>query len=400
MSDTQKSVDIFDLIYILLRNIKIIFMITIPSMIIVVIISMISLRMPPEKSFMPNTYSPKSLVLLNNNGGGLDSLMGNSSMGALAGLAGLSGGETGPTDIDLAIKLASTNSFINKLDEAFDLKKIYNTEEAEFPKTALRKAIRGRLEISMDDTPGIMIISYTSIDKFLATNIVNLVTDLLEEEFTKIDMVRNKNQFALVEKNKLKIENDIKKISEDTIAFQNKYNLIDVDVVFSELLRQTSSLQSDLLKKNIEIENYSMVSNIKDPGYKRLVNEKLAIQNAISKLENGEVGNFPPVKDLPKLGHELQQLRAEMEIKQAVYKTIIQQYEALKLTTTGKGSTFQVLEKAYIPEIKSGPSRGKLCIIVTFVSFFFSLFVIYMKEFIKDVKSDPEKMRKIRGKVK
>ncbi len=129
----------------------------------------------------------------------------------------------------------------------------------------------------------------------------------------------------------------------------------------------------------------------------RLINEKSAILNALRKLENGEIGDFPPVKDLPKLALELQKLKREAEIQIVAYKALIQQSETLKLTAEGTGSTFQVLEMAEIPEIKSGPSRGKLCIIVTFAGFFFSIFFVFLKEAFMNIKNDPEKMRRLRG---
>lgn len=398
INSTNKEIDLIDLLSIIVRNMKWIIIITVFFMIATLIFSILSILLPSDKSLMPNVYSPKSLVMLNNNkSGGIDSILKDSGIGAFASIAGMSSGE-GYSDSDLAIKLATTNSFLYKLDKEFDLKNIYNEDiNPKYPKTSLRKIINEKLKIKMDESSGILVITYTDIDRTIATKIVNKATDILEEEFLKIDVIRNTNQFALVEDKKHKVENEIEHIKKETIKFQKEHNLVDVDIVFDELMKLVTVMQTNLINKEIEIESYGSVSNVADPGYKRLLNEKKSILNAIEKLQNGEIGNYPPVKELPKLALELGQLKAEMEIKQTVYKTIIQQYESLKLTSGGTGPTFQVLEKADIPEIKSGPSRSKLCVLVTIMGFFLSLIFIFLKEVWLNIVNDSDKMKRLKG---
>ena len=45
--------------------------------------------------------------------------------------------------------------------------------------------------------------------------------------------------------------------------------------------------------------------------------------------------------------------------------------------------------------MKSGPSRGKLCIIVTFAAFFVSVFLAFLLNAIENIKKDPEAMAKL-----
>lgn len=396
-NNEEHSFDLWKVIAILIKNKWIVILITLGAMFFIAIYSIISIKLPINKSYLPNRYTPKSLVILNSasGSGSIESLLNNSGMGALAGLAGVSGG--GASDTEIAIKLSTTNSFIKKLDEEFDLGTIYQTNISSHPRTELKNIIGSNLNIEADAKSGILEISYTDIDKKLATKIVNKATDILEEEFAIIDKVRNRNQFTLAEENKAKVEKEIERLSLELITFQKKHNLISVDIVFEELMKQISTMQTSLLEKEVEIESYGKVSNIKDPGYLRLVNEKNAILNAIDKLENGEVGNYPPIKNLPKLALELEKIRNEIVIQQTVYKTIIQQYETLKLTSGGTGPTFQVLEKAEIPEQKSEPSRAKLCITFTFLALFMSIILVFIKEGMKKILNDPDKMKILKG---
>jgi uncharacterized protein involved in exopolysaccharide biosynthesis len=58
---------------------------------------------------------------------------------------------------------------------------------------------------------------------------------------------------------------------------------------------------------------------------------------------------------------------------------------------------FQVLELAEVPDQKSGPSRGLICVIVTFAAGFFSVFLAFVLNAISNIKKDPEAMAKLRG---
>lgn len=395
----EDEIDILELISLILKNIKWIIGITTTFMGGVLVVAILSIILPAEKSFMPNEFSPSSTVMLNSseNGSALDSMLASSGMSNLAGLAGISRGGGTISDSQLAMKLVTTHSFIDKINIEFGLDKVYDTFDSDYPETDLKKAILERLSLSENEDTGLLTISYTDIDKFLATDIVNKVTDLLEEEFDKIDIIRNRNQLSVVEDKKQKVEIELDKLQNEILAFQNKYNLVDVNVVFSELMKQIAELQSQLLMKNVAIDSYSQISSIKDPGYLKLVSERDALERAIFLVQEGKTGDYPPLDKLPELSLELEYLRRELDVQATVYKSLIAQIESLKLTADGTGPTFQVLETARVPEMKSGPSRGKLCIIVTFAGFFFSMFFVFLKEAWLNIKNDPEKMKKLKG---
>lgn len=395
---SDDEIDLLDVISIILKNIKIIIRITLIFMVLILLISVLSLRLPPEKSFLPNKFSPNSTIMLNSSDGGssIDTMLAASGMSSLAGLAGISGART-ISDSQLAMKLVTTYSFIEKVNNEFNLDSVYGTFNSDYPESELKKAILERLSLSEDEDTGLLTITYTDIDKYLATDIVNKVTDLLEDEFDKIDKIRNKSQLSVVEDKKQKVEIELDILQNQILAFQNKYNLVDVNTVFSELLRQIAELQSQLLMKNVAIDSYSQISSIKDPGYLKLVSERDALQRAIELVQDGKTGDYPPLDKLPELSLELQYLKRELDVQATVYKSLITQIESLKLTSDGTGPTFQVLEMARVPERKSGPSRGKLCIIVTFLGIIFSVCFVFIREALTNIKNDPIKMKKIKG---
>jgi uncharacterized protein involved in exopolysaccharide biosynthesis len=63
----------------------------------------------------------------------------------------------------------------------------------------------------------------------------------------------------------------------------------------------------------------------------------------------------------------------------------------------GEKPVFQVLEMAEVPDKKSGPSRGLICIIVTFAAGFFSVFLAFILNAVANIKNDPHAMAKLQG---
>lgn len=397
--DKEDEIDLLALVGLIYKNLIIIISITFVFIIGVLVYCIVSIKLPPEESYLPNTFSPKSTVILNNSYGGnpIDSMLNSTGMSNLAGLAGISSGGKNLSDSNLAMKLVTTYSFIERINKEFNLDQVYETSNTEFPETNLKNAILARLRISEDDVTGLIYIMYTDIDKYLATEIVNRVTDLLEEEFSKIDIIRNKSQRTVLENKKEMVEIELDRLQNKIRIFQNKHNLIDVNVVFSELMKQLTELQSQLLMKNVSIDSYSQISSVKDPGYLKLISERDALERAIDLVKDGKTGNYPPLDTLPELSMELEYLKRELGVQTNVYNSIITQLESLKLTSDGTGPTFQILELARVPEKKSGPNRTKLCIQITIIGFIISLFVVFLKEVFLYFKNAPEKIKKLKG---
>jgi uncharacterized protein involved in exopolysaccharide biosynthesis len=80
-----------------------------------------------------------------------------------------------------------------------------------------------------------------------------------------------------------------------------------------------------------------------------------------------------------------------------IFKLLTQQYEMAKLNADGQEPAFQILELADVPDKKSGPSRGTLCVVVTMAGFFFSVLIAFVLNAIEKIRKDPEAMKKLRG---
>ncbi|WP_010263917.1 Wzz/FepE/Etk N-terminal domain-containing protein [Treponema primitia] len=337
MSDEIKQeedeISLIDLFAVLWRWKIMIIVITFLAAIGVVIYAVISIKLPPEKSYRPNVYTPKALMLINNTnssgGGSLSSMLNSSGLGGMAALAGVRL-PSGSSFSALAEYLVGTNSLLDSVVDEFDLITKYKIKKS--PKARSRKRVKSSLKAAYESRSGVFSIAFTNRDPVFAQQVVNYCVDYLENRFNELGL----------DKNKLEKEN---------------------------------------LEKNIQ------------NTYEEIQNLELETQRLEQSVQRGFSG-----ATMPSISMELNRISLELRAQQQVYTQLKTQYELLKVSMASESPMFQVLELAEIPDQKSGPNRGKLCMMVTLGAGFGSVFLAFVLNAILNLRKDPEAMAKLRRK--
>lgn len=334
MSDKSQDeeISLIDLFAVLWHYKRMIFTIEVVAIVGVVAFSLLSLKLPPEISPLPNVYKPQALMLINDQssqgGGGLSSMLNNSgSLSSIAGLIGLNA--TGQTYSQLAIYLTTTNSMLDTLTDEFDLITRYKIKK--FPRAESRKKLKKLLLAEFDDESGVLSIGFTDRDPEFAQRVVNFSAAYLERRFNDLGL----------DKNKIEKEN---------------------------------------LEANIA-NTFAEIQKLEGEG---------------RRLEQS-LGSGYATGNLPSVTLELNRIALELTAQKEVYTQLKIQYELLKVTMASEKPVFQVLELAEIPDQKSGPGRGLICIIATFGAAFLAIFIAFVLNALADIKRDPTAMAKFRG---
>lgn len=325
--ENDDEISLIDLFAVLWKRKKMIIGITVAAMVAVVVYSVISLMLPPEKSYLPNEYTVYSTMLINDesdSSGGIN-LSGASSLASMLGVSIPSGGSNTSS---LIMYLVKSDLFLDALVKEFDIVNKYEIEKS--PIANSRDAIRELVTAEFESDTGVLKFSCTSTEVEFAYNVVN---------FT-IEWITNKLE-------ELGIDND--KIT--------KINL---------------EKNLDLVWKEIQTLTYDL-------------------KNLTTGISEGRKLWTPETT--------LQQYRIEMELsaQKEVYVQLKTQLEMLEIQMQTETPTFQILEFPTIPDRKSGPSRGKLCIIVSFAAVFIAIFLAFLLNAIENIKKDPEAMAKLKG---
>jgi uncharacterized protein involved in exopolysaccharide biosynthesis len=333
-TEGDDEISLIDLFAVLWHRKVMIIGITVLAAVAVLIYAIVSIKMPPDKSPLPNEYTSTANMLINDSsssGGGLASALSSSGLGSLASMAGVSVGG-GATYSSLATYLVTTNTLLDAVADKFDMLHYYKIESPDkkppkSPKADMRKLLKKKLTANFDTDSGVLSVSFVDTDPVFAQKVVNYCVDYLSDWFDKLGIDKNKLQYKNLESNITSTYNDIQDLA--TQAFR---------------LRQ-------------EYQNRATVN-------------MLDYQIASQKLDT------------------------ELQAKKQVYEQLKVQDELVKIQLDSESPVFQVIERPEVPDQKSGPSRGMLCIIVTAAAFFIAVFLAFIMNAVTNVRADKEAMAK------
>ncbi len=402
-SEDDDEISLVDLAAVLWKRKWLIVGITVTAVIGVLAYAIGSLMLPPEKSYLPNVYTAKATMLIQTSSS--SSLAAALSSSGLASLAGLNA-SAGNTNGALAEVLATSNSTLDALNAKFNFAE---RNKARKPKTKdekpplisdIRESIKKNLSAKLDAKTNLFVVSYTDIDPAFAKEVVDEVVRLLSERFAVLGGNKALEQKALLEKKLAEVDTAVKSLEAQVKAFQNKYGVIQVEALATEQITILARLRSELIMKEMEIANYQKISNINDPVMTQLKNERDGILAKIKEIETG-VGSgsrvMPSQKELPTIAFEYARLQRDLAVQTEVFKMLTQQYELAKLNASGQEPVFQILEMAEVPDKKSGPSRGMICIVATLAAFFLAILVAFIAESIDKIRKDPETVARFKA---
>jgi LPS O-antigen subunit length determinant protein (WzzB/FepE family) len=328
--DDENETTLFDLFLSLWRYKKLILIISICAVVVAVVGSVISIVLPPEKSFLPNLYTPHANMLINDassSGGGVAAAINASGLGGLASMAGINV-SGGPTFSSLAVYLVASDTMLDSIVEEFDLITRYKIKKYLIAKS--REALKEELKAEYDEESGVFTISFSDYDPYFARDVVNYCVDYLSRWFDSLGLDKNLQQKENLEKGIAAAYESIRALEKET--------------------------------QNLEL-------------------SATVLYNSLA----------------PNIALETRRINMELNAQQQIYTQLKVQLELTNTAIASETPIFQVLETAKVPDLKSSPSRGIICIIVILGAFFFSVFLAFVLAALENIKSDPEAMAKFRA---
>jgi len=345
----EDTISLLDIILVLAKRWKFIFFSTFIAAVLILGYSVYTLKATEDApmNFLVNYYSPEVLIRLQENSSAATSVLSSGNLGTLANLAGIS--SSGGSNADLAMKLLIGKTIVDQVVEEFDIINLFEIKEN--PKTKSRNKIKSSIETNFDSKTGILSIKYTDKDPILATQILNRLVELLEQRFKNLTMEKILNKKTFLEERLAQVDKELKEAQDTLIDFQTQYGIVDV---------MTSKDTETQMSKNEFV-----------------------------------FSQYLPREKRHEITSNYYNLERDRLILQGIYQLLMQQYESAKIEEMDDTRTFQVIERAEIPEQKAGPSRAKICIIVTIAVFLLTVFLAFIFEYFEKMRKDPEESIKL-----
>ncbi len=395
------TISLLDLIAVVVRRRWMIIIITAIVALVTLGVLVASIVLPPTSrwNYFPTKFKPTVKVLVQDSSASssLASALNQSGLSALSGLLGSSGLATHGTSADLAQALLKSKIVEDGVAEKFDFANRYKIKMN--PKTSARKIFESSLKVKYDDKSGILEIGYEDIDRVFATGVINDVADRLQDEFRRLTLEKVITKRDYLENAVAETEKEAAATSAQLVAFQNKYQIYDLTAQAQSNIAAYANVQAELVQRQMDLDLQRKYLPETDTHIVLLKDQIAQLQKQLEQMKgvagDSSAGGAVTLSRLPQLSVQYLNLQRDVQGEQAILTVLKQQYETAKLEEMDTSQTFQVVEKAEVPEVRSAPSRSKTEIIATLIGFFIAVLAAFVAEYFERARRDPVEAEKL-----
>ncbi len=345
---------------------------------------------------LPKTYSATASVFPPEEEGlSLGNLSSLLSAGALA------GGRTSlpllATPSDLFAAVLKSRTLREEMVRRFDLMTVYKVKEMD----DAVEALSGNLSVKVG---GEGVVSVRALDRSpeLAAQMANGAVELL-------DRLNREKRSGSAHYARIFIEQRLAQNRVDLAAAEDTLRIVQErgQVFVPEdqaraVISAAAEAQAQLIVKEVELGVLSGQVGREHPERIAMEREVATWRRRLAELESGAGGprgsRFEiPLHDYPERALAYVRALREVEVQQAIYQLLVQQYEQFRIQETRDTPTVQVLDRAVTPTKRYRPIRWIICVSATLTAFFVSVILAAVLERVARLRrDDPERFARLR----
>ena len=376
--------NILDHIYVLVRWRR---MILTCFFAVVLVTAGISLILPKAYRAYARVYPPQDTA---GSLGGLSSLLQELPLN----LMGLGGAAVSATEF---VPVVESESVRLSVAERFDLATRYGASH----QSELLDMISNRLQVELSREQ-FLTISYEADTPERAAELTNAFVEELENALERRNQNKTRTYLAYLTERLKEAEQDMLEAERRYGDFQNKNMVLDVETQAKTQLEISAPLISSLAELMIERDAQSKLMTADNPELKKLdmeiqttreVLDDLLMGQFPDSLRNGDsVGQLPeifkPFRQLPELGLTAMSLIRDIQIQNAIYQFIKQEYEKTRFEDEKGTEVVTVLDYARPPDTRSYPRRSLMVAIAGGLSLILSCLFAFVFEAVRNLTPD------------
>jgi len=339
---------------------------------------------------MPKEFESSARIMPPEQGGNsaamLAALVGKSSAGGLAGLAGSLLGAKNNAALFVALLHSGTVS--DRLIDRFDLQRVYRKRYRE--DTAKRL---GRLtKITEDTKSGVISIVVTADTRELARNLAQGYLDELNNLVAKVNISSAHNEREFIEKRLNTVQAELQRAQLELSDFSSKNTTIDIREQTRATVEAGAKLEGQLIAGESELDSLRQIYGNQNVRV-RAAEARITILRRELQRANGQSGPqlnesdtdvshpYPALRQLPELGVRWANLYRNVRIHETVFDLLSEEYETARIEEVKSTPTVGVIDVPQLPERRAGPHRTLIVLILTLLSAVGSAIYLLLKRY-------------------
>lgn len=353
---------------------------------------------------LPKEYVSRARIMPPEQGGNsaamLAALLGKSSAGGLAGLAGslLSTKNNGA----LFVALLHSGTVSGHLIDRFDLQRVYHKRYRE--DTA--KRLGHLTKVTEDTKSGVISIAVTDETRERARDLAQGYLDELNNLVTKVNTSSAHREREFIEQRLNTVQAELQRAQLELSNFSSKNTTIDIKEQTRATVEAGAKLEGQLIAGESELDSLRQIygnQNVRvraAEARNAILQRELQRANGQSSSDENDVDAshpYPALRQLPQLGVQWANLYRNVRIHETVFDLLSQEYETARIEEVKSIPTVSVIDVPGLPERKSGPRRTLIVLISTLLSAVMTaLFLIARRSWQQMNDEDPRRLLAMR----
>ncbi|MEI7696497.1 MAG: Wzz/FepE/Etk N-terminal domain-containing protein [Chlorobium sp.] len=326
---------------------------------------------------LPNVYTADTQMLPPQQQSSASAML--SQLGALSGIAGISGGIKNPNDTYVA--MLKSRTLQDKLINRLRLQSVYHKKTLSETRLALTNATT--VKVGKD---GIIALFFEDSDPKRASIVANAYVDELQQ-MTQVFAVTEASQRRLFfEKQLLTAKQSLSDAEISLKQLQEKTGIIQLDAQAKLVIGTAAQLKGQIAMKEVELGAQRTFATNDNPDYIRSQQMLAGLRTQLAKVETGTVSSGK----VPEAGLEYMRRVRDLKYAETVYELLARQFEMAKIDEAKQSSVIQVLDKALVPEKRSKPQRSMIVLLSVVSAGFLASLWAFIVEALQNAKKDEE----------
>jgi tyrosine-protein kinase Etk/Wzc len=305
------------------------------------------------------------------------------SLGAVGALGGLKNSG------DVYVGLLESRTIADGIIKRFDLQQVYKIKKISDTEKELRA--RSTFILGKDS---LITISVEDHDPKRATDIANSYLDALRDQNGRLALTESAQRRYFFEQQLEREKNALADAEVELKKTEEKTGLIAPIGQAQMQIDMAAQLRAQITSLQVELAAVKQGATDENPQVVRLQTQIAGLQQQIQRLQSNPATRQPgsvelPTAKVPELALEYVRKQREVKYHETLFELLAKQYENARLDESRDAPVLQVVDRAIIPDKKSGPPRLLLILAAAFVGTILGALWVLLRRAVATLQQDP-----------
>lgn len=296
-------------------------------------------------------------------------------------LGGLGLAKTSDELLTYSTILTSRSSY-EKIISKFHLMKVYDYDSMD--KTI--KELIDNIEFIINNDETALTIKVYDVDSTRAKEMAAYANEILNELYIKLNSIEAKSNREFIQRRYEQTLSDLRQSEDSLRAFQEKYGIYTTTDQVKASIVAAAELKSQMVLNEIKLGVLEKTLSKDNPEISSLKIQIREFERQLSNLQSDgnrsvESDVFIPLSKIPQRGLQYIRLFREIEIQSKIQETLLPLFEQAKIEENRDTPTVIILDNSYVSDKPVKPKRVLILVLVSIVSFLFSILLVFMIEY-------------------